>query len=128
MKSIEQTYEINAPVEKVWQALTDPNIINDWGGGPAVIEAKPDTEFEYWGGDIHGKNTEVVENEKLVQEWFSGDWPEPSICTFELSQKGDSTTVRLTHTNIPDHEADDIETGWQDYFMGPLKELLEKKP
>lgn len=126
MKSLEQSYEIKAPVEKVWQALTDPKIIDDWGGGPAEMDAEAGTEWKLWGGDIHGRNLEVEPNEKLVQNWYSGDWPAPSVVTFELSEKDGTTTVNLTHVNIPDNEFDEIESGWRDYYMGPLKELLEK--
>ncbi len=126
MKSLEQSYEIKAPVEKVWQALVDPKVIDAWGGGPAEMDDQTGTEWKLWGGDIHGRNLEVEPNEKLVQNWCSGDWPAPSVVTFELSEKDGVTTVNLTHVNIPDGEFDDIEEGWRDYYMGPLKELLER--
>ncbi len=125
MKSIKQTYEINASIDKVWDALVNPNIIEKWGGGPAKMNDQKGFEFELWGGDIYGKNIEVVKNKKLVQEWFSGKWDKPSIVTFLLSFSGNKTTVELIHTDIPDNEADDIEKGWKDYYMIPLKQLVE---
>lgn len=30
MKTLKKTYLIKAPVDKVWQALTDPKMIDDW--------------------------------------------------------------------------------------------------
>jgi len=45
---------------------------------------------------------------------------------FTLSEKDGVTTVDLTQTNIPDSELEDIEKGWKSYYMGPLKDLLEK--
>ena len=126
MTSLEQTYEITAPVEEVWQALVDPTVIEDWGGGPAEMDAEVGTEWKLWGGDIHGRNLEVEPNEKLVQNWYSGEWPAPSICTLELHEKNGATTVHLTHTNIPDNEFEEVEAGWHDYYMGPLKQLLEE--
>lgn len=122
MKSFNKTYSILAPIHDVWQALTDQKIIDKWGGGPAKMEAKADSKFSLWGGDIHGTNTKVVAENKLVQDWYSGDWKEPSVVTFELSG---NTTVKLTHTNIPDSEFTSIKSGWDDYYMLPLKELLE---
>lgn len=56
MKTIKQTYQINAPSSRVWQALIDPKIIDKWGGGPAHMNDKVGTEFTLWGGDIYGKN------------------------------------------------------------------------
>ena len=126
MKAIRQTYLINASLEKAWKALTNPKYIDAWGGGPAKMDDKKGTHFEFWGGDIHGKNIEVTPKEKLVQEWFGGKWDKPSVVTFSLTKEDDKVTIDLLHTNIPDNEAKDIEDGWKEYFLGPLKEYLEK--
>ena len=125
MKVIKQTYIIKAPLEKVWKALTDPKVIEKWGAGPAVMDNKEGTEFSLWGGDIFGKNIEVIPGEKLVQYWYGGKWDEPSKVLFTLTSNGDTTTVDLLHENIPDNEASEIESGWNKYYMGPLKDLLE---
>lgn len=123
MKNFTKTYSIGAPPEKVWQALTDPKVIAKWGGGPAKMEDRAGTKFSLWGGDIHGTNTKVVPEKLLVQDWYSSGFKEASEVTFELSG---NTKVKLTHTNIPDAEFSDIKSGWDDYYMLPLKELVEK--
>lgn len=127
MKRIVKTYVIRAPVEKVWSALVEPALIEGWGAGPgAVMDEKPGTAFRLWGGEIHGKNLEVERWKRLVQEWYGGDWDEPSIVTFALSEKNGVTSVRLTHTNVPDDEAESIGEGWDEDYMYPLKELAER--
>lgn len=126
MKLIHQTYKIHAPINKVWQALIDPGIIDQWGGGPAEMSDQEGMEFSLWGGDIYGKNLHVVPEKELHQEWFGGEWDQPSLVTFTLSEKDDVTTVELLHENIPDdEEAEDFDTGWKEYYLGPLKELIE---
>lgn len=126
MKSIApQTYEIDAPIEKVWMGLTEPEEIEKWGGGPAEMDGLEGTEFSLWGGDIYGTNTKVVEHKLLEQDWFGGEWEEASKVKFEFAEVDGKTKVVLTHENIPDEEADDIEDGWREYYMGPLKEYLE---
>jgi len=125
MKVVKQTYEINAPVDKVWDALINPNQIEKWGGGPAEMNDQEGSEFKLWGGDIYGKNIKVIKNKMLVQEWIEGDWDKPSIVTFNLNDSDGKTTVELIHTDIPDNQAKDIEEGWRDYYMIPLKELVE---
>ena len=85
------------------------------------------TNFSLWGGEIYGKNIEVVKHKKLVQEWYSGKWTAPSIVTFALMAKRDTTEVVLLHTNIPDSEYKDIEEGWKFYYLIPLKEYIEEK-
>lgn len=126
MKSLKQTYLISAPIDKVWQALVDPEIIQKWGAGPAKMSENKNFEFSLWGGEIHGKNIEVSSMKKLVQQWYGGDWKEPSIVTFKLANKNNKTELLLSHTNIPDEEFKDIEQGWIDYYMTPLKDLVEK--
>ena len=127
MKAIRQTYRIKASIEEVWKALTDTKYIDGWGGGPAKMSDKVGSNFSLWDGDTHGKNIEVETNKKLVQEWFSGKWSKPSIATFNLSSKNDETTIDFTHENVPEEELEDIEQGWRDYYLGPLKDYLENK-
>ncbi len=136
MKTIKQVYHINAPVETVWQALVDPKVIDSWDGGPAKMSPKAGASFSLWGGDIHGKNLEAVENKKLVQEWYSGDWSKPSKATFTLKEEEAhpkvravqaKTRVELLHEDVPDAEEKDIAEGWNIYYLGEIKRLLEKK-
>lgn len=123
---IKKIYEINAPVAKVWDALVNPETIKKWGGRPLNMDEQVQTEFSLWDGDIHGKNIEVVKEKKLVQEWFSGDWSKPSIVTFNLQAKDNKTILELEHTDVPDDEVEDVDQGWDDYYLGPIKELLER--
>lgn len=62
MKTIRQTYRIHSSPQEVWKALTNPKYIDGWGGGPTKIDDKEGTEFEFWGGDIHGKNEPQLAN------------------------------------------------------------------
>lgn len=126
MKTIKQTYLIHASVEQVWQALTDPTLIDAWGGGPATMDDQVGTPFSFWGGEIHGTNLEVVQHEKLVQGWYSGEHKQATKVTFTLSSTGANTQVDLLHENVPDSIAKSIDDGWKRYYLGPMKEYLEK--
>ena len=127
MASFSQTYSISASVHDVWQALVSSEKINAWGGGPAVMDDKVGTEFELWGGDIWGKNIEVVHFKRLKQEWFAGEWDQPSIVTIDLAVTGHQTTIVLTHDQVPDEEQASLEAGWKDYYFGAMKSFLEKQ-
>ncbi len=127
MKTIIQDYHVNAPIEKVWEALVNPQDINNWGGGPAKMDDKEGTKFSLWGGDIHGTNIEVEVFKKLVQEWYGGKWEEPSIVTFKLEKDKGGTKLQLLHENVPDNEYEDIDKGWKEYYLGPLKKYLESE-
>lgn len=125
MKSLKQTYLIDAPVEKVWQALVDPKIIDDWGGGIAKMDDKEGTKFSLWGGDIHGINTKVIKEKLLEQDWMAGEWENYSKVIFKLTSKNGQTKVELTHEGIPDMEFGEIDDGWKKFYLGTIKELLE---
>lgn len=126
VKTIRQTYSINAPAEKVWLALVDAKAIDNWGAGPAKMSKKEGVEFFLWGGDIHGKNIEVIPKKKLVQEWMAGSWDKYSKVTFVLSEKEGKTHVVLIHKDVPDKEVIEIEDGWKQCYMEPLKEYVER--
>ena len=111
----------------MWDALTNKEAIESWGGGPAEMDNNKGTKFKLWGGDIFGENIEVIPNKKLVQNWYAGKWDKPSVATFDLTFKNGVTTVNLVHENVPEYEAKDIEEGWKDYYMIPLKKFAEKK-
>ena len=134
MKTIKQMYVIEAGVQNVWQALVDPEMINSWGGGPAKMSDEEGFQFELWNGDIWGKNVKVVKEKLLVQEWYAAKWEEPSILTLTLLEKDGSasnaakaTILGLVHENVPDEGAEDIENGWRNYYMIPLKKFVEAK-
>lgn len=125
MKTINKKYFINAPVEKVWDALVNPRTIDAWGGGPAVMSEEGEAEFKLWGGDIFGKNLEVIKNAKIVQQWQEKEWEKPSKVTFALLGKDGKTELSLFHENVPDKEFDSINSGWDEYYLEPLKNLVE---
>src|SRR5579862_3721348 len=120
MKRIEQTYHMHATPTAVWAALTDPKLINQWGGGPAEMSPSTGKSFRLWDGDIYGKNLEVVPEKLLVQSWSDSSFLEPSTVRFELSTSEAMTTVHLVHSGVPDDRAADIDDGWRTYYLGPL--------
>ncbi len=127
-KTIKKVYKISSTVDQVWQALVDPAVIDKWGGGPkSKMDSNVGTEFEMWNGDIYGKNIEVISKSKLVQEWYGGDWAKPSIVTFTLKEDNSDTILELEQIDVPDDEFEDIESGWDEFYIGPMKQMLEKK-
>ncbi len=126
MKSIQQSYQINAPIGKVWQALVDPKLIKKWTGQQAVMDDQVGTQFKLWGGDIHGTTTKVIIEQLLEQDWYAGDWPKASKLRITLSLEEKGTQVDLVHEGVPENEFDSISKGWKDYYFGAIKKLLEK--
>jgi uncharacterized protein YndB with AHSA1/START domain len=135
---IEQTY--NAPVEKVWQAITDNDQMKQWYF--KLEEFKPEVgfEFEFTGGSKDGpkythvcKVTEVIPGRKLTHTWKYKDYEGDSSVTWELFPEGDKTRLRLTHVgletfpqNNPDFEKTSFSKGWTFITGTSLKNFVEK--
>ncbi len=120
MKTFKKTFRINAEPSDVYAALTNPVTIELWSGYPAQMSAEPGTEFSLWEGDITGRNIELVENSKVVQEWYFGDQEEKSVVTILIAREGESSLVTVEQTNIPDKDFQEIAEGWREYYIGAI--------
>ncbi len=126
MKDFKKYYKINAEIEDVYACLTNPFTIELWSGYPAKMEAKEDTEFEMWDGDISGKILKLIPKQQIVQQWYFGEEEEPSIVTIKLHQQKNHVSVELSHINIPDEVYDEFSTGWTENFFDAIKLFLEE--
>ena len=126
MPTIEQTYEINASTEEVFEALVNADIVQDWSGDEAKMSPEVGAKFSLWGGQMFGTNLEVVKNKKLVQEWCYDQWEKPSKVTFTLKAKGKKTIVYLLHEDVPEKSVNSITDGWNAYYLGAIQEMFEE--
>jgi len=123
---IRKTYVIDATRDAVWKALTDPKVIERWSGGPADMSAEPGSTFSLWDGSIFGTVIEVDPGRSMLQEWYGGNWDAPSLARFTLSDDpGGATRLEFENTAVPDEDGPDIDAGWDEYYLGPLKTLVE---
>jgi len=125
MKDFHKYYILPAEPQDVFAAITNPFTIELWSGYKAVMDTNDGTEFSLWEGDITGKNLEILEDKKVVQEWYFGDQKEKSIVTIKLFEHKKGTQVELKHINIPDEIFDNITEGWNEYYFGAIKDFLE---
>ena len=68
--AINMRFIVNAPIEQVWDALTNAETIEKWSGQEARMDDQPETEFALFGGDIYGRNVEVHSPQFLKQEFL----------------------------------------------------------
>jgi len=135
---IERIY--NAPIEKVWKALTDKKQMKQWYFDIADFKPEPGFEFTFTGGSeektyVHlCKVVEVIPNKKLKHSWSYKDYEGMSYVTWELFSEGASTRLKLTHEgletfpqNNPDFAKESFTEGWT-YITGTsLKNFVEKE-
>jgi len=126
MPTIEQTYEMNATPEQVFDALVNSETIQIWSKDEAKMGPDVGDKFVLWGGQMFGTNLEVVKNKKLVQEWCYDQWEAPSKVTFTIKTKGKKTSVHLLHEDVPEKSLKSIEEGWNSYYLGAMQEMFDE--
>ena len=115
---------LDAPVERVWTALTDVNEMRQWYFD--LKEFKPEIGFEFEfvveheGNNYHHlcKVTEVIPQKKIAYTWRYKGEPGDSLVIFEIFPEGDKTRLKLTHSGIetfpktPAYARKNFEAGW----------------
>ena len=127
MPTIKKEYEMNASVENVFEALVNPEIIQEWSGDEAKMGAEVGNKFSLWGGQMYGVNLEIIPNKKIVQEWCYDQWKEPSKVTFTIKPNGQNSIVELLHEEVPEKSLNSISDGWDSYYLGAMQDMFEKK-
>jgi uncharacterized protein YndB with AHSA1/START domain len=136
---LERTF--NAPVEKVWQAITDIQQMRQWYF-PQLETFEPKEGFETAFNVHHeGKDyfhiwrvSKVVPLKKISVEWKYKGYPGNSLLSFELFPQGGQTKLLLTHENLetfnpdkyPELAPKNFVQGWTQFMDKELKEFLEK--
>jgi uncharacterized protein YndB with AHSA1/START domain len=134
---VERTY--NAPVEKVWSALTDHGLMKQWYFN--MKDFKPEVGFEFeFTGEAEGQTflhkcrvLEVVPERKLKHTWLYEGYEGYSVVTIELFPEGDKTRIRLTHEGletfpqISKFARGNFEMGWNAILGTNLREFVEEK-
>src|SRR5947207_8620886 len=119
---VERTFD--APVGRVWTALTDVNEMRHWYFDLKEFRAEIGSEFEFVveheGNTYHHlcKVTEVIPEKKIAYTWrYKGELGD-SLVTFELFPEGNKTRLKWTHTgmgtfpNTPTYARENFATGW----------------
>lgn len=130
--------KINAPVSKVWKALTTPEIVKQWMFGTTVTtDWKKGSSINYtgeWEGKKYedkGEILEIEENKIIKTTYWSGmsgteDIPENyQIVTYILEEQNSKTKLTITQENCKTEEQKThSEENWK-MVLGKIKEILE---
>jgi uncharacterized protein YndB with AHSA1/START domain len=134
---VERTFD--APVAKVWQALTDVEAMRQWFFELKEFRAEAGFEFgftvEHEGTTfVHRcRVTEAVPQQRLAYTWRYEGHAGDSLVTLELFAEGQGTRVKLTHAGLetfpktPQFRRANFSRGWTSLIGSSLKEFLETK-
>ena len=109
---IERDITIDAPVERVWELITEPEHIGRWfGDAGAQIDLRPGGEMVIrWAehGTTHGRVVAVEPHTRFSYRWApfkvpSGDEPvdgNSTLVEFLLAPEGDGTRLRVVESGF----------------------------
>jgi uncharacterized protein YndB with AHSA1/START domain len=105
----------DAPRERVWRALTDPEELAAWLA-PAEIELREGGALvlEFDDGIERGTITEIREPEVIAYSWNEGKTD--SLVRFELEADGAGTRLTLRHTFQREIDLSSFGAGWHHHL------------
>ena len=124
--------EMPHPVEKVWRALTQGPLLEEWlmkndfqpvVGHTFQFRATP---MPNWNGIIDSEVLVIEPNSRLSYSW--GSMGLKSVVTWTLTPTKDGTHVRMEQTGFPSEESayyKGASYGWQK-FIGSLELVVAK--
>ena len=127
--TIRQSVMFKATPHQVYEALMDAKQHTEFTGDAAKITRKVGGTFSAYGGYITGKHIELVQDEKIVQEWIASDFPQghTSTVTFILKPTKSGSKLIFTHAHVPPAQYESLKQGWIDYYWEPMKEFFKEE-
>jgi uncharacterized protein YndB with AHSA1/START domain len=128
--AIHQEVAIPASPDAVFDVLTNAEKFTAMTGGrSAEIANKEGGTFALFGGDIVGRNIELVPGKRVVQAWRPKRWPEGqySLVSFNLTPSGEGTKLVFDHIGYPDEDHAMLDGGWPQMYWQPMSTLLSGK-
>jgi len=138
MESLSTSITVNAPAAKVWQALTDAEIVKQYFFGTNVVTDWKKGSPIFWRGEWEGKTYEDkgeildIDPGKYVKYnyWSSmggtEDKPENYVdVSYSLAEQDGKTVLTIGQERIKTVEAKEhSESNWQ-FIFGKMKEMVE---
>jgi len=123
--SIEREIAIAASPGTVWEFLVDPEKATRWMGQAAWFDPRPGGRYRVDvipGNTASGEFVELDPPRRLVYTWGwepggqSAVAPGSTTIEIELIPRGDGTTLRFIHRDLPSGEAPPHAHGWDHYL------------
>ncbi len=134
-KSLSFEQDLDHPQEKVWRALTDPELLAEWLLPVVDLELEPGEAFNFvaqpqpgWDGIVNCRLLEIERHRKLSWKWVVGDID--TVVTFTLAPTGSGTRLTIVQSGFkPDQKREfgGARYGWR-MMSEKLVELLARIP
>jgi uncharacterized protein YndB with AHSA1/START domain len=132
MNDVVKKLTVEAPLVKVWDALTSPQALSAWMNDESVqVDLRAGGKYTVFGGDTTGSFTRIEAPRHLEYTWRMAEWSKgwkTSHVSWTLRKQGDGTHITLIHSQFPNEtERNSHDEGWDVYWLKPMKDWLERK-
>lgn len=127
--------ELRHSPQKVWRALTEPELLKRWLLPVTGLKLEPGAAFTLntqpvggWDGTVKCRVLEIDALKKLKYAWVVGDMELDTIVTFTLAPSDAGTRLSITQSGFKPHQKQAFggaRYGWN-LMGGRLIDLLEK--
>ena len=107
--SISLEFDLQHVPEKVWRALTDPELLTEWLLPVIDHKLEPGAAFRFeappkpgWDGVVSCRFLEIEAQRKLSWRWVVGDID--TVVTFTLTPTATGTHLSLLHSGFKPHQ------------------------
>ena len=96
---VEREIVLDAPPVEVWEALTDPEQLEEWFANDVEFDLDPGGTFRWDDGEVrHAVVEEVDAERRLAIRWWDPTRPDESEVTFTLVAVPTGTRLVVTET------------------------------
>jgi uncharacterized protein YndB with AHSA1/START domain len=130
-------FDLRHPPEKVWRALTDPALLNEWLLPVIGLTLEPGAAFTFktqphpgWDGIVNCRILEIDAQKKLSYTWTVGDMELDTVVTFTLAPTAEGTRLTLVQSGFKPEQKQNFggaRYGWR-MMGGKLVDLLARIP
>jgi len=134
-ESIEFEFDLKHPPEKVWRALTIPELLMEWllpaidfkleAGHSFMFKTQPHPP---WDGTVDCRMLEIETNKKISYAWAVGSMGLDTVVTFTLTPTPTGTLLSLVQSGFKPEQKQNsggARYGWK-MMGGKLIDLLAK--
>jgi len=132
-ESLAFEFDLHHAPEKVWRALTDPELLAEWLLPVIDLKLEPGAAFRFnaqpqpgWDGVVNCRFLEIESQRKLRYAWVVGDID--TVVTFTLAPTATGTRLSLEQSGFKPHQKQNLggaRYGWK-MMGGKLVDLLAR--
>ena len=126
---IYKSVELPASAQDLYEMYLDPQKHEAITGMPASIN-EVSGDFKAFDGLLHGTILNTVKSRLIVQSWRSVSFKDEdpvSTLIISFTPEGNSGRIDLVHLDVPDHDYDGVNAGWEKRYFIPWREYLENR-